>query len=144
VVDPSSVVLTGSQLLFFVRSRGKPAFNFALADMYPLSAEDVSKGEVEGGLASRTYKEEQLATGQNHAPASPFEKKDRPPISSLKITKVGLLSRKEDLVEGGRKAPNMSARAKLKAGLPRERTKKSSWLPVKTTLQPRHYHRSRA
>mgnify|MGYP002718776048 FL=1 len=34
-----SVVLTGSQLLFFVRSRGKPAFNFALADMYPLSAE---------------------------------------------------------------------------------------------------------
>jgi hypothetical protein len=32
----------------------------------------------------------------------------------------------------------MSARAKLKAGLPRERTKKSSWLPVKTTLQPRH------
>ncbi|EMS19609.1 ARF guanyl-nucleotide exchange factor [Rhodotorula toruloides NP11] len=32
------------------------------------------------------------------------KKKDRPPISSLKITKVGLLSRKEDLAEGGKKA----------------------------------------
>ncbi|BGP25923.1 hypothetical protein JCM10295v2_004866 [Rhodotorula toruloides] len=36
--------------------------------------------------------------------ADPPKKKDRPPISSLKITKVGLLSRKEDLAEGGKKA----------------------------------------
>lgn len=32
------------------------------------------------------------------------KKKDRSPISTLKITKVGLLSRKEDLAEGGKKA----------------------------------------
>lgn len=32
------------------------------------------------------------------------KKKGRPAISSLKITKVGLLSRKEDLIEGGRKS----------------------------------------
>ncbi|GAA5904147.1 hypothetical protein JCM6882_003959 [Rhodosporidiobolus microsporus] len=36
--------------------------------------------------------------------ADPPKKKDRPTISSLKITKIGLLSRKEDLAEGGKKA----------------------------------------
>lgn len=36
--------------------------------------------------------------------ADPPKKKDRPPVSTLKITKVGLLSRKDDLTEGGKKA----------------------------------------
>ncbi|BGP41544.1 hypothetical protein JCM10449v2_005535 [Rhodotorula kratochvilovae] len=36
--------------------------------------------------------------------ADPPRKKDRPPVSTLKITKIGLLSRKEDLGEGGKKA----------------------------------------
>ncbi|TKA55999.1 hypothetical protein B0A53_01702 [Rhodotorula sp. CCFEE 5036] len=47
-----------------------------------------------------------LPTMSNSTFVDPPKKKDRPPISSLKITKVGLLSRKEDLVEGGRKAPS--------------------------------------
>ncbi|GAA6003670.1 hypothetical protein JCM10207_003538 [Rhodosporidiobolus poonsookiae] len=34
----------------------------------------------------------------------PPKKKDKPTVSSLKITKIGLLSRKEDLAEGGKKA----------------------------------------
>ncbi|GAA5832425.1 hypothetical protein JCM11251_006450 [Rhodosporidiobolus azoricus] len=36
--------------------------------------------------------------------SEPPKKKDRPSVSSLKITKIGLLSRKEDLAEGGKKA----------------------------------------
>lgn len=47
-----------------------------------------------------------LPTMSNSTFVDPPKKKDRPPISSLKITKVGLLSRKEDLVEGGKKAPS--------------------------------------
>ncbi|GAA5990108.1 hypothetical protein JCM10908_005824 [Rhodotorula pacifica] len=47
-----------------------------------------------------------LPTMSNSTFVDAPKKKDRPPISSLKITKVGLLSRKEDLVEGGKKAPS--------------------------------------
>ena len=47
-----------------------------------------------------------VPTMSNSTFVDPPKKKDRPPVSSLKITKVGLLSRKEDLVEGGKKAPS--------------------------------------
>ncbi|GAA5902153.1 hypothetical protein JCM8208_002490 [Rhodotorula glutinis] len=43
-------------------------------------------------------------TVSNGTFVDPPKKKDRPPVSTLKITKVGLLSRKDDLTEGGKKA----------------------------------------
>lgn len=45
-----------------------------------------------------------LPTNSNSTFVEPPKKRDRPLISTLKITKVGLLSRKEDLAEGGKKA----------------------------------------
>ncbi|GAA6049100.1 hypothetical protein JCM3770_003886 [Rhodotorula araucariae] len=80
-------------------SKPQPAHVTAVAP-YPLSP-DPSSSAIPPHLAGSPL----VPTVSNGTfIADPPKKRDRPPVSTLKITKIGLLSRKEDLGEGGKKA----------------------------------------
>lgn len=76
---------------------------FAQAPVLQISSRPRSKSSV-GPLAEATDGAPLAPTTSNMTFVAPPPKEKLPTISSLKITKIGLLSRKEDLAEGGKKA----------------------------------------